>query len=106
MTQIQVTTKTVVEVPQDVFEGVVEGLRKIDRLESAMEAMKLISSTEEWLTVDEFLTKTKVSRWTFHAWRDLGILKMNKLGRKWYIHAGEVRRYFEGELTNTKDLKR
>lgn len=87
-----------VRVPQTVFDELMQGMKKIDRMEKALETMKVFNPTE-WLLVEEFLTKTKVSRWMFEAWKDAGTLNIRKIGRKWYVHPEEVRRYFDGELT-------
>lgn len=89
--------KTVVEVPKDIFDGLIEGLKKIDKMDKALEVMK-ISSPVDWLTVEEFLVRCKISRWKFEMWKDAGILNMKKIGKKWYIHPGEVQRFFNNEL--------
>ena len=90
--------KFVVEVPQHVFDDISQGIKKLDQIEKALEILKVKDPTE-WLLVDEFLEKIKASRWMFEAWKEAGRLNIRKIGRKWYVHPEEVRRYFDGELT-------
>lgn len=101
MTTEPKNSRTVVEVPERVFDALIEGMKKIDRMERALETNKVLSSTE-WLTVDEFLTKVKVSRWKFEAWKDHGLIQIKKIGKKWYVHPSEVQRYYNNEIGTQK----
>jgi hypothetical protein len=86
--------KVFVQLPQSVFEELVTGIRKIER---SLEHLKVISPTE-WLSVEEFLTKTKVSRFKFECWKSAGVLNIRKIGRKIYVDPKDVQRFFDNEL--------
>src|SRR5690606_15475379 len=83
--------KVVVEVPQAVFNDIIDGLKKIDHMERALKEFKVVPQ-DEWLTPDEFLGKIKMKRWKFNTLKDAGVLNLRKIGKKWFINAKDVDR--------------
>jgi hypothetical protein len=53
---------------------------------------------QEFLTASEFMARVKISRWKFDMLVNQGLLSYKKIGRKFYVPAGEVSRYFSGEM--------
>lgn len=53
---------------------------------------------DDYFTADEFMAKVKVSRWKFDALIKEGLLQYKKIGRKFYIPANQVPKYFNGEM--------
>ena len=68
-----------------------------ERILSALQNLKIVAPTE-YVTPQEFMTETKMSRWKFDALRDCGALKAIQRGRKLYVPRTEIQRYFAGEM--------
>lgn len=72
---------------------------KLDTLLEAFQNIKAIPPVhDQHLVTEEFMQRTKISRWKLNILLSQGLLKHKKIGRKIYIEAGEVKRYFNGEL--------
>lgn len=68
-------------------------------IKAALQSLKLAPPPEdEHLIVAEFCKRVKIGNWKFRALRDKGLLRTIRIGRKYYIPAGEVQRYFNGEM--------
>ena len=70
---------------------------RLEKIEGALQNFKLLEKPE-FLTSEEFMSRIKVSRWKLDILISQGILKHRKIGRKLYINASEVDRYFAGEM--------
>lgn len=86
--------KQVVEIPLADFEALKESNRQIVE---ALQAMKSIKRPE-FLSSKEFMEEVKISRWKFQELRDANMLRVVQRGRKLYVPATEVTRYFNGEM--------
>lgn len=86
--------KQVVEVPLEEFEILKDNNRKIL---SALENIQAIERPE-YLTPKEFMRQTKLSWWKFNDLRSKNKLKVIQRGRKLYVPANEVTKYFNGEM--------
>lgn len=72
-------------------------IQKIDSLHEKLDSIKSKKLDSQYLTAMEFMEKTKLSRSTFDDLRLKNQLKgVIKKGRKIYIPASEVTRFFEG----------
>lgn len=87
--------KTVVEIDQDLLSRIDSSLLEIKR---GLQNANFVPN-DEFLTSEEFMAKVKVSRWKFDLLIKSGKLQHKKIGRKYYIPANQVTRYFAGELT-------
>ena len=83
----------IVMLPNSALERIQETQRLIlEKLESIQSSGK----EDEYLTAVEFMSKTKMCRATFDEKRANNEFKVIKKGRKVYVPASEVKRYFEG----------
>jgi|GEM_PF-5766780 len=89
-----IQTKQVVEMPLEYFNQMQETNQ---RILSALENLKVIAPTE-YITPNEFMKETQMSRWKFDALRNDGLLNVIQRGRKLYLLRTEVQRYFKGEM--------
>jgi len=53
---------------------------------------------EDYLVADEFMKKVNIGRWKFTSLVKEGLLEYKKIGRKFYIPANQVQKYFAGEM--------
>jgi len=86
--------QTLVILPESVLDSLRETQNRI------LEKLDLIESKElsqEYLTALEFMEKTKMSRASFDEKRARNEFKVIAKGRKLYVPATEVKRYFEGK---------
>lgn len=86
----------VVELPLENFNQLIQTQ---ERILKALEGLKL-TAPAEFLTTQEFMDETKISRWKMDALRADGKLRVIQRGRKLYINRSEVTRYFAGEMEN------
>jgi excisionase family DNA binding protein len=91
---MELKQKTVIELPVERFEQLEETSQKIL---NALQNFKILPKPD-YFTVEEFCEKIKASRWKFEKLRSEHGLKTFKRGRKIYIPAEEVDRYFENNL--------
>lgn len=88
--------KTVVELPLETFNEIKETQQRIIR---ALESLKVLTPVQPtFLTALEFMKKCKISRGTFDALRDQNRINVRKVGRKIYVPASEVDRFFDGKM--------
>jgi len=86
--------KQVVEIPAEDLKELKESQTKIL---SALEAMKIIKPPE-YYTSEQFRDKTHMGTTQFWDLVKEGKLKCKKIGRKLFVDAGEVTRFFAGEI--------
>lgn len=91
---MELKQKTVIEFPVERFEKLEETNQKIL---NALQNFKILPKPD-FFTVDEFCQKIKASRFVFQKLRAEHGLKTFKRGRKIYIPAEEVDRFFENNL--------
>ena len=78
--------------PAAVFEEI---LNKLDQILERLNDLKVLETQSEYLTAKEFMKKTKMCRTSFDEKRARNEFKVIKKGRKVYIPASEVNRFFE-----------
>ena len=69
-----------------------------DRLEEAAERLR---RSKGWVISEalaEFMEKAKMCRWKFNQLRSKNKINVIQRGKKLFVPASEVRRYFEGEM--------
>ncbi|MEQ6118570.1 hypothetical protein [Reichenbachiella sp. MALMAid0571] len=90
-----ISNKSVEELPLK------EELRQLknnqERILGALESYKIIQPPE-YFTVSEFMEKAMMGRWKFNQLRSNNTIKVIQRGKKLFVPATEVRRYFEGEM--------
>lgn len=69
----------------------------LQEIKQGLQNIKAIPQ-DEYLTPDEFMAKVKFSRWKFDLLIKEGLLQYKKVGRKFYIPANQVEKYFNGEM--------
>ena len=89
--------KQVVEISQDDFNKLIENL---DEIKNSLRELGAIRQPE-YLTVNQFMDQAKISRWKFNELRNSFRLRTIRRGKKIYIPANEVSRYFEGKMDDT-----
>lgn len=87
-------TKTVIEVPDFIFEELRENQKLI------LENLQILKTSRpaNYLTAKEFMTEVKISRWKFNELRNRNLIEVIQRGRILYIPVGEVQRFFQMEL--------
>lgn len=90
------STKTVVEVPAEVFTEMRDTQKMIL---SRLQDLRMIAPAE-YLTAIEFMTRTKMSRWKFNELRDKNLIEVIQRGRTLYVPETEVKKFFEGSHEN------
>jgi len=86
------------EIPQIVIlQGhALENLQqKIETILGKLNHLQSQNKEDEYLTAVEFMEKTKMSRASFDEKRSNNEFRVIKKGRKVYVPASEVKRYFE-----------
>ena len=71
--------------------------KSLQEIKQGLQSMKALPQ-DEFLTADEYMARIKVSRWKFDALIRDGLLEYKKIGRKFYIPANQVIKYFNGEM--------
>lgn len=67
-----------------------------DQILESLDRLRIKNSEEEYITAQEFMDRVKISRATFDEKRLNNEIKVIKKGRKLYLNAGSVKKYFEG----------
>ena len=89
--------RTVVEIDRFVLDELIDNSRKVLRV--LQEDGRLPSKkSDDWILLEEFGKRTRTARWKHDQLRMLTDFRWKKIGRKIYVHPGEVDRYFAGEL--------